>query len=68
MARKATNKFYWNGNQIGADRAYKAFRDYSPARYEMNGPQLAQCWEDCQTSEDQRDIYLPAYLEVVQTA
>lgn len=60
------NTFYVDGKRVSHDVAVHFFAAFTPARYELRSDELPELWESCQTSEEQRDIYLPDGLEIVQ--
>ena len=60
------NKYFINGRKVSLPEASFEFFRASPGRYEMNQAELIQTWENCQTSEEVRDSYLPDGLEIIQ--
>ena len=60
------NQYYLNGVKTSESKAHAFFEQHTPGRYELNCPQLADCWESCQISEEVRDSYLPDGLEIIQ--
>ena len=60
------NAYYLNGKGVSERIAYAIFRDYSPIRYESDQEGIASKWDDCQKNEEERDLYLPDGLEIVQ--
>ena len=68
MSAAKPNTYFINGRKVKLPEASFEFFSRSPARYEMNQAQLLKTWDDCQTSEDARDCYLPEGLEIVQAA